>query len=138
LVVDSVLAVLAVVNAVGALALSALFDVGFWNVAALWCALVVMLTSTVMFAAVSSGPSWGWREAVIEQVHGLCLVLLMVACLSALAVLESGALGVSFDGHPSDWLGLVERPAGVIAFAGGVRLIVRGRRRMRADSAPRA
>jgi hypothetical protein len=121
-------AVLTVVSAVWG---SALFDAGFWYVAGMLCAIVAMLTSTVMFAAELLG-RWGWKEAVIEQVRGLCVVLTMVAALSALAILESGAIGHMLDGdHRWDWFGLVAWPAGILVIAQGVRRIIRARRRMR-------
>jgi hypothetical protein len=122
-----VVAVLTVVSAVGAL--SALFDAGFWYVAGLLCGIVAMLTSTVMFAAELLG-RWGWKEVVIEQVRGLCVVLTMVAALSALAILESGAIGHVLDGDdPWNWFGLVAWPAGILVIAQGVRRIIRARRR---------
>jgi hypothetical protein len=108
---------------------------GFWYVAGLWCGLVMMLTSTVILAAESWVPRWGWKEGVIEQVRGFCWVLIMVACLSTLAVWESGVLGVTLDGnHPWDWFALVEWPACIIVIAQYVRRIIRARHRMRGDS----
>jgi hypothetical protein len=128
----------AVLIVCSAVVIWAVSDMGFWHVAGLCCVIVVALTSILMVAAESLKLRWGWREAVVEQVRGLCVVVLMVACLSALANLESGALGVSLTGdHPWDWLGLVELPAGIIGIALAVRLITRGRSRMRGNSAER-
>jgi hypothetical protein len=126
-----VVAVLTVVGAVWASDLSALFDAGFWYVAGMLCGIVAMLTSTVMFAAGLLG-RWGWKEAVIEQVRGLCVVLTMVAALSALAILESGAIGHMLE-RPWDWLGLLAWPAGILVIAQGVRRIIRARHRTRGE-----
>jgi hypothetical protein len=44
----------------------------------------MILTSIEMIAVASWAPSWSWKEAVIEQVRGLCLVV-SYGCLSVRA-----------------------------------------------------
>jgi hypothetical protein len=115
LVVGMVLmAVMAAVTAVEAWA---------WSEALLWPVSVIALSATVMLTAELLGRTSIWSVAVVEQVRGLCLVLMAVSVLPGLAIY----------GIPDPWwLGLVDLAViPIIAGAVGVGLIIRARRRMR-------
>jgi len=111
-------------------------DVGLWSVAALWCVFVLALSSTVMLAAELLGRRWSWNAAVVEQVRGFCVVVMVVSALSYLGTMNPGPWGRT-KMNASDWLGLVDWAVLIIAGALGVRLFIRARRRIRGDGAAR-
>jgi hypothetical protein len=85
----------------------------------LWSVFAAALSATFAFANELLGRASIWSEAVVEQVRGLCLVLMAVSALSPIAIT-----------YPDQWGGLVI----IIAGALGVWVIIRARRRMRGDS----